>query len=140
MRPHIEYAVEVWNPKAVTGIKKIEKVQNKMTKLMPTGRSLVPEKRNSVLGLVFLQKWSNLHERSGIGWIERKTKFQIFRRQEILSNKTKKIIHNTHFILPITKGSINAWIKLVGFSTSNRVKNHCSSPLDGKYLKYLLAI
>ena len=24
------------------------------------------------------QKWSNLHERSGIGWIERKTKFLIF--------------------------------------------------------------
>ena len=23
-------------------------------------------------------KWSNLHERSGIGWIERKTKFPIF--------------------------------------------------------------
>jgi len=39
---------------------------------------------------IYLQKWSNLHERSGIGWIERKTKFQIFRRQEILSNKTKK--------------------------------------------------
>ena len=26
----------------------------------------------------FFQKWSNLHERSGIGWIERKIKFQIF--------------------------------------------------------------
>ena len=26
----------------------------------------------------FLQKWSNLHERSGIGWIERKIKFHIF--------------------------------------------------------------
>ena len=26
----------------------------------------------------FFQKWSNLHERSGIGLIERKTKFQIF--------------------------------------------------------------
>ena len=26
----------------------------------------------------FFQKWSNLHERSGIGWIQRKTKFKIF--------------------------------------------------------------
>ena len=28
--------------------------------------------------IFFLQKWSNLHERSGIGWLERKIKFQIF--------------------------------------------------------------
>ena len=27
---------------------------------------------------IFLLMWSNLHERSGIGWIERKTKFPIF--------------------------------------------------------------
>ena len=26
----------------------------------------------------FFQKWSNLQERSGIGWIQRKNKFQIF--------------------------------------------------------------
>ena len=30
--------------------------------------------------IYFFQKWSNLNERSGIGWIERKTKFQIFFR------------------------------------------------------------
>ena len=28
--------------------------------------------------IFFFQNWSNLHDRSGIGWIERKTKFQIF--------------------------------------------------------------
>ena len=51
VRPHLEYAVEVWNPKAIGDIKKMEKVQNKMTKLIPTGRSLTPEDRNRVLGL-----------------------------------------------------------------------------------------
>ena len=43
-----------------------------------------------------------------------------FRRQEILNNKTKKKILDTHFILPTTKGSIIARMELVGFSTSNK--------------------
>ena len=34
-------------------------------------------------------------------------------------------IHDTHFILPTTKGSMNACMELLGFSTSNKVKNHC---------------
>ena len=47
--------------------------------------------------------------------------------QVILSNKSKKnIIHDTHFIFPTTKGSINAWWtdELAWFSTLNKVKNH----------------
>ena len=28
---------------------------------------------------------------------------------------------------PITKGSVNALMKLAGFHTSNKVKNHCTS-------------
>ena len=48
------------------------------------------------------------------------------RRKDILSNKTKKNkIHGTHFIFPTTKGSMNACMELVGFNTSNKVKNHC---------------
>ena len=46
------------------------------------------------------------------------------RRQEILSNKSEKNkIHDTHFIFATTKGSMNACMELVGFSTSNKVKN-----------------
>ena len=33
---------------------------------------------------------------------------------------------DTHFIFVTTKGSINACIELVEFSTSNKVKNHWS--------------
>ena len=29
-----------------------------------------------------------------------------------------------HFVLPTTKGSMNAFIELFGLSTSNKVKNH----------------
>ena len=46
------------------------------------------------------------------------------RWQEILSNKSKNNkIHDTHFFFPTTKGSMNACMELVGFSTSNKVKN-----------------
>ena len=34
--------------------------------------------------------------------------------------KKKKV----HFILPSTKGSMNACMELMGFSASNKVKNH----------------
>ena len=47
------------------------------------------------------------------------------RWQEILSNKVKIIkFTNTLFIFPTRKGSMNASMELVGFSTSNKVKNH----------------
>ena len=34
------------------------------------------------------------------------------------------VLKNSYFICPITKGSVNALMKLAGFSTSNKVKNH----------------
>ncbi len=37
-----------------------------------------------------------------------------------------------HFVLPTTKGSMNACMELVGFSVSSKVKNHCSSALSVK--------
>ena len=45
------------------------------------------------------------------------------RRQEILSNKIRKKEFMTHFIFPTTKGSMNAFLELVGFTTSNKVRN-----------------
>ena len=35
------------------------------------------------------------------------------------------VLKKSYFIFPITKGSVNALMKLAGFSTSNKVKNHC---------------
>ena len=35
-----------------------------------------------------------------------------------------------YFIFPTMKGSMNACMELVGFSTSNKVKNHCSKPIE----------
>ena len=40
----------------------------------------------------------------------------------------------THFIFPITKGSVNASMKLVGFITSNMVKTNCFILTDAALL------
>ena len=34
------------------------------------------------------------------------------------------VLKKSYFIFPITKGSVNALMKLAGFSISNKVKNH----------------
>ena len=36
------------------------------------------------------------------------------------------VLKKSYFIFPITKGSVNALMKLAGFSTSNKVNNHCT--------------
>ena len=56
VRPHLEYAVEVWNPQDSLSIIKLEKVQNKMTRMIPAGHLLSPEQRNSILGLTTHEK------------------------------------------------------------------------------------
>ena len=35
------------------------------------------------------------------------------------------VLKKSYLIIPIMKGSVNALMELAGFSTSNKVKNHC---------------
>ena len=59
------------------------------------------------------------------------SQFQGFDGKRFWVIKVKKYInHNTHFILPTKKGSTNACMEFVGFSTSNKVKNHWSRLYD----------
>ena len=51
IRPKIEYSVQVWNPVYRGDINKIEKVQNKLTKLLPYGAVRTPQERNEIMGL-----------------------------------------------------------------------------------------
>ena len=51
VRPHMEYAVEVWNPSYIGDKKQIERVQNRMTRLLRHGSMMTPEERNEALGL-----------------------------------------------------------------------------------------
>ena len=56
VRPRLEYCVEVWNPKYLGDIKKMEKVQNKMTKLARNCHNQNPNQRNLTLGLLTHEK------------------------------------------------------------------------------------
>ena len=46
VRPHLEYCVEVWNPRYQGDINRMEKVQNNMTRLLFNGRKMTHELRN----------------------------------------------------------------------------------------------
>ena len=54
--PHLEYCAEVWNPKALGDINKMEKVENKMSKLARNCRRLRPEQRNEIMGITTHEK------------------------------------------------------------------------------------
>ena len=56
VRPHLEYCVEVWNPEYEGDIQKLERVQNKMTRLLRQGSYITPENRNKILGLTTHRK------------------------------------------------------------------------------------
>ena len=87
-RPHLEYAVPVWNPYLKKDIEKLEVIQHKMTRLMPTLRKKEYGFRLSKLRLKTLEtrrkrgnliefykiingsdqvKWKNMQERIAQG-------------------------------------------------------------------------
>ena len=51
VRPHLEYCVQVWNPVHIGDITKIEKVQNRFTRLLPQSRVMTHEERNHRLNI-----------------------------------------------------------------------------------------
>ena len=55
-RPHLEYAVQCWSPFYKKDIQELEKVQRKMTKLVPELRDLTYEERCKKFGITTLEK------------------------------------------------------------------------------------
>ena len=51
VRPHLEYCVQVWNPEYIGDKLRMEKVQNRFTRLLRQGRVMSPRERNEVLGI-----------------------------------------------------------------------------------------
>ena len=51
VRPHLEYCVQVWNPEYLGDKLRMEKVQNRFTRLLRQGRVMSPRERNEVLGI-----------------------------------------------------------------------------------------
>ena len=56
VRPHMEYCVEVWNPVYAGDILRLEKVQNKMTRLLRQGHLLTHAERNSMFRITSHEK------------------------------------------------------------------------------------
>ena len=56
VRPHLEYAVQAWSPYFQKDIDELEKVQRRMTKLVPDLKNLPYETRCERLGITTLQK------------------------------------------------------------------------------------
>ena len=55
VRPHLEFAVPVWNPYLKKDIEKLEDIQNKATRLVPTLKKKEYEFRLTKLGLTTLE-------------------------------------------------------------------------------------
>ena len=51
VRPHLEYCVQVWNPEYLGDKSRMEKVQNRFTRLLRHGNVMSPKERNEVLGI-----------------------------------------------------------------------------------------
>ena len=51
VRPHLEYCVQVWNPVHVGDIMRMEKVQNRFTRLLPQSRVMTHQERNQCLNI-----------------------------------------------------------------------------------------
>ena len=56
VRPLMEYAVQVWSPKLLKDVNKLEKVQRRATKLVPEISDLPYETRLQILGLPSLKE------------------------------------------------------------------------------------
>ena len=51
VRPHLEYCIQVWNPMYQGDINKMEKIQNRFSKLLRQGSTMSPDERNRTLGI-----------------------------------------------------------------------------------------
>ena len=51
VRPHLEYCIQVWNPLYIGDINKMEKVQDRFSRLLRQSSTMTPTERNHVLGI-----------------------------------------------------------------------------------------
>ena len=56
VRPHVEYAIQSWSPYLRKDIEELEKVQRRMTRLVPELKTLNYEERRKRLGIYSLEK------------------------------------------------------------------------------------
>ena len=108
VRPHLEYAVQFWSPTQRKDIEKLESVQARATKLIPSIRHLGYQKRLEHLNLYSLEK--------------RRLRGQLIETFKIL-NGIDKIDYRNLFTLSGNQTRTNGWkLELKRFNTS-----HCGN-------------
>ena len=56
LRPYMEYCIQVWNPVYAGDIKKMEKIQNRFSRLLRLSSVTPPSQRNELLGITCHEK------------------------------------------------------------------------------------
>ena len=108
VRPHLEYAAQFWSPSQRKDIEKLEAVQARATKLIPSIRHLGYQRRLERLNLYSLEK--------------RRLRGQLIETYKILSG-IDKIDHRNLFTLSNNQTRTNGWkLELKRFNTS-----HCGT-------------
>ena len=96
VRPHLEFCSTVWNPVYQMDIDRIEKVQDKFTRLLKYSRVMTPAERNSYLNI-------STHQERREGWpnwniqTHRQWKFipnENFGKAKPLENHTNTVMQN----------------------------------------------
>ena len=134
VRPHLEYAVEVWNPQYQGDILMMEKVQNKMTRLLRRGRILTPDERNSVMNLTTHQERRlrgdliNTYKR-----IDLDTLFSV--KPSGSRSKNSKTIKSQYSRTDIKRHALSrrivkAWNELPDYVVTSKTVNEFKSKLD----------
>ena len=108
VRPHLEYAVQFWSPSLRKDIERLESVQARATKLVPSIRHLGYQRRLDCLNLFSLEK--------------RRLRGQLIETFKILKG-IDKIDHNSLFTLSSNQTRTNGWkLELKRFNTT-----HCGN-------------
>ena len=104
VRPHLEYAVQFWSPTLRKDIDRLEKVQARATKLIPSIRHISYERRLARLNLYSLEK--------------RRLRSQLIETFKILQG-IENIDHRNLFSLSSNQTRSNGWkLDLKRFNTS----------------------
>ena len=136
IRPNMEYCAPLWNPIQTTLIDKLEKTQNRFTRLLPNARNLSHDQRNQMLGITshevrrrrgdMLVTWEILEDDAHIcrHLLERDPDTS---RRSHSKKLTKKRFNNNISKQSFTNRIINSWNSLnedvVSSTSKNMLKN-----------------
>ena len=142
VRPHLEYCIEVWNPQYQGDINKMEKVQNRMSRMMRQGNRLLPAQRNLALGITTHQQRRLRGDAINIFKNIENEELFMLRNNDRTRGHQKKLIHpnNNCNIKSHSFGSraIGFWNSLPDYVIESSDVNAFKNNLDNYFLNLSL--